>query len=96
MATIKLYKWTNLQYVPGWWMSKHGYSTEFCGKYGFTDCDNGTEYAIPEGFELSESVGGELCWYDSNGNGYELEYHNGQPVLENAYNRVSFTLMEVA
>jgi|GEM_PF-4283700 hypothetical protein len=93
MKKITLYKWENLQCVKEWDI-RFGYSTEFCGRYGFVDCDQGTEYIIPEGFELSENVGGELCWYDSKGKVFELKHYNGRPTLEDAYSRVDFIQMQ--
>ncbi|ANY70421.1 hypothetical protein BBD42_30940 [Paenibacillus sp. BIHB 4019] len=93
MEKVTLYKWININHTPGL-TNEVGYSTEFCGSYGFMDCDEGAEYFIPEGFELSENLAGELKWYDAKGKPFELDIYKGKPVLEDSSSRFHFVICE--
>lgn len=85
MNTITLYKWHNLQAVESWDVEE-GFSMDFCGRYGFVDCDNGRAYLMPEGYEVQDSVGAGLLVYDAEGFHCHIELSNGLPLLRSTRN----------
>ncbi|WII36802.1 hypothetical protein [Paenibacillus thiaminolyticus] len=85
MNTITLYKWRNLQAVESWDVEE-GFSLDYCGRYGFVDCDNRRAYVLPEGYDVRDLGGGDLHIYDDEGYHCHIEMHAGLPVLRSTRN----------
>ncbi|GKU76855.1 hypothetical protein [Paenibacillus sp. L3-i20] len=87
MESIILFKWTNLQAVDAW-DTKNGFALEYCGNYGFVECDNGNDFELPTGYTLAESTGGEIMIYDENNKCCDIEYSKGNPVLSSTTRKI--------
>lgn len=93
MKTVTLYHWHNLQAVQGS-SEERGFSLDYCGNYGFVDCDQGAEYVLPDGYELAESNAGTLEFYDDEGRICELGGLK-TPVLYGGSSSKTVTLSQV-
>lgn len=85
MNTVTLYKWNDLQAVDGWDV-KEGFSFNYCANYGFVECDEGKEYVLPNGYEVSETLGGMTMIYDDQDYHCIIEMYKGSPYLISTHN----------
>lgn len=91
MTTVTLYHWQKLNSVPGW-EEASGFSLEFCGSYGFYNCDDGKDYILPGGYTFEESNAGSMEFYDCKGKLATLENGSNLPVIRSQEHPAGITL----
>lgn len=81
MKIVTLYKWENLSPSP--LQSRFGYVIDTMDIHCVNTVllDDGNEYALPQGYTLSEDMGGKLRVYDNKDQQCEIQHAYGKPSL---------------
>lgn len=82
METIELFKWVNLNHVPGW-AEKEGYALESTwsetgNAYFLPDSK---KYEVPKGYIVGETMDGFKGLFEQDGGLVELVCHKGEPAI---------------